>query len=122
MAQKPVIVVGHAALDRVYRIEAFPERPTKVSARDLREEGGGSAANAAAAIARLGGHVSLWSRVGDDETGAKVRHALAEAGVDVAAVRAYAGARTPTAAVIVDAKGERLIVGGAGRQARGQER
>lgn len=110
MALKPVIVVGHACLDRVYRIEAFPARPTKVSARDLSEEGGGQAANAAAAIARLGGVVSLWSRVGDDETGAKVRRALAEAGVDVTAVRACAGLRTPTAAVVVDAKGERLIV------------
>jgi sulfofructose kinase len=110
LAQKPVLVVGHAALDRVYRIDAFPPRPTKVSARDHREEGGGSAANAAAAIARLGGAVALWSRVGDDETGHKVRRALAEAGVDVAMVRAYAEARTPTAAVIVDAKGERLVV------------
>lgn len=110
MTLKPVIVVGHSALDRVYRIEAFPNRPTKVSARDHREDGGGSAANAAAAIARLGGPVALWSRVGDDETGAKVVRALSLVGVDVGAVRAYEGATTPTAAVIVDAKGERLVV------------
>lgn len=110
MAVKPIIVVGHAALDRVYRIDAFPAKPTKVSAREHREEGGGSAANAAAAIARLGGAVALWSRVGDDETGHKVRQALARGGVDVTAVQAYAGGTTPTAAVIVDSKGERLVV------------
>jgi sulfofructose kinase len=110
MPARPVIVVGHTALDRVYRIDAFPAKPTKVAARDHREEGGGSAANAAAAIAVLGGAVSLWSRVGDDETGAKARRALARCGVDVSGVIACEGAKTPTAAVIVDAKGERLVV------------
>ncbi len=42
MQGKPVIVVGHTALDRVYRIDAFPTRPTKVSAppRGRRRVGG----------------------------------------------------------------------------------
>lgn len=110
MPGKPIVVVGHTALDRVYRIDAFPAKPTKVSARDHREEGGGSAANAAAAIAVLGGAVALWSRVGGDETGGKARRALERAGVDVSGVIECDGARTPTAAVIVDAKGERLVV------------
>lgn len=110
MPGKPVIVVGHTALDRVYRIDAFPARPTKVRALDHREEGGGSAANAAAAIAVLGGAARLWSRVGDDDAGEKARRQLAGSGVDVGAVITCAGARTPTAAVIVDAKGERLVV------------
>ncbi len=110
MPGKPIVVVGHTALDRVYRIDAFPAKPTKVSARDHREEGGGSAANAAAAVAVLGGAVGLWSRVGDDDPGAKARRALARSGVDVSGVIACEGAKTPTAAVIVDAKGERLVV------------
>jgi sulfofructose kinase len=54
MPGKPIVVVGHTALDRVYRIDAFPAKPTKVSARDHREEGGGSGANAAAAISTTG--------------------------------------------------------------------
>jgi len=110
MPGKPVVVIGHTALDRVYRIDAFPARPTKVSARDHREEGGGSAANAAAAIAVLGGRAVLWSRVGDDDTGTKARRALERSGVDVDGVKRCDGARTPTAAVIVDARGERLVV------------
>jgi sulfofructose kinase len=110
MAGKPIIVVGHAALDRVYRIDAFPGKPTKVSALEHREEGGGSAANAAAAIARLGGAVALWSRVGADETGIKVRRALEQCGVDVSFVGTFGDVATPTAAVIVDSKGERLVV------------
>ncbi len=61
---KPIICVGHAALDYVYRIEAFPPAPTKVRSLEHIESGGGMAANAAAAIARLGGAVELWSRTG----------------------------------------------------------
>lgn len=110
MTGNTIIVVGHTALDRVYRIDAFPARPTKVAAHDHREEGGGSAANAAAAIAVPGGEVKLWSRIGDDETGAKARRALQQAGVDVSSVVACEGAKTPTAAVIVDGKGERLVI------------
>ena len=63
---KRIICVGHAALDRIYRIEAFPAFPTKVRALEHIEAGGGMAANAAVAIARLGGKAELWSRVGDD--------------------------------------------------------
>lgn len=110
MQPETVIVIGHAALDRLYRIEAFPPKPTKVRALEHREEGGGTAANAAAAIGRLGGRVHLWSRVGDDETGEKVRRALQRCGVDISGVAVCADALTASAAVIVDAKGERLVV------------
>jgi sulfofructose kinase len=108
---KPIIVIGHAVLDRVYRIDAFPPEPTKVRALEMIESGGGSAANAAAAIARLGGEAELWARIGDDEAGAKVRAFLEVDGVDTQHVRTMHGGRTSTSAVIVDAGGERLIVG-----------
>ncbi|WP_072390737.1 PfkB family carbohydrate kinase [Hyphomicrobium sp. CS1GBMeth3] len=110
MPAKALVVVGHTALDRVYRIESFPGKPTKVRALDHREEGGGSAANAAAAAAVLGGAVRLWSRVGDDDAGEKARRQLARCGVDVGGVLTCAGAKTPTAAVIVDSNGERLVI------------
>lgn len=108
---KGIIVIGHAALDRVYRIAAFPAEPTKVRALEMIESGGGSAANAAVAISRLGGRTELWARVGDDEAGAKVRDFLEAEGVDTSFVRAMPGGRTSTSAIIVDAEGERLVVG-----------
>ena len=110
MPNKSVIVVGHAALDRLYCIEAFPPKPTKVRALDHREDGGGAASNAAAAVGMLGGGAHLWSRVGDDETGEKVRRALLRCRVDISGVAICPGAITPSAAIIVDAKGERFVV------------
>jgi sulfofructose kinase len=110
-AGKHIICVGHAALDRVYRIEAFPPQPTKVRALEHIEAGGGMAANAAVAIARLGGAAELWSRVGDDNAGHTIRTGLRAERVDVRYVQAFEGARSSTSAIIVDDKGERLIVG-----------
>lgn len=108
---KRVIAVGHAALDRVYRIAEFPARPQKVRALEHIECGGGMAANAAAAAARLGAPAELWSRVGEDAAGRQILEGLTAAGVDVAWVRVMQGARSSTSAVVVDASGERLVVG-----------
>jgi sulfofructose kinase len=110
-AARRIICVGHAALDRIYRIEAFPPEPTKVRALEHIEAGGGMAANAAVAIARLGGKAELWSRTGDDAAGATVRAGLLAERVDVRYLQAFDGARTSTSAIIVDRRGERLIVG-----------
>lgn len=108
---KRLISVGHAALDRIYRINAFPPEPTKVRALESIEIGGGMAANAAVAIARLGGKAELWSRIGDDNSGAIVRAGLKAEKVDIRALQEYDDARTSTSAIIVDGRGERLIVG-----------
>lgn len=108
---KPIICVGHAALDYVYRIDAFPPVPTKVRSLEHIESGGGMAANASAAVARLGGAVELWSRTGADVAGARIRALLEAEGVDVRYVKAHEGARSSTSAVIVDGSGDRLIVG-----------
>jgi sulfofructose kinase len=108
---KRLICVGHAALDRIYRIEAFPPEPTKVRALEHVESGGGMSANAAVAIARLGGRAELWSRVGEDSAGVAIRAGLKAERVDVRYVQAFEGARSSTSAIIVDDQGERLIVG-----------
>jgi sulfofructose kinase len=108
---KPVICVGHAALDYVYRIAAFPPVPTKVRSLEHIESGGGMAANAAATIARLGGKVELWGRTGGDGAGERIHKFLKADGVDVEYVRTFEHARSSTSAVIVDENGERLIIG-----------
>lgn len=110
-SEKRLISVGHAALDRIYRIEAFPPEPTKVRALEAIEIGGGMAANAAVAIARLGGKVELWSRIGEDNAGAIIRAGLKAEKVDIRYLEGFEEARSSTSAIIVDDRGERLIVG-----------
>jgi sulfofructose kinase len=102
--------VGHSALDHVYRIEQFPARPSKVRALEHLEGGGGSAANAAVTIARLGGAVEFWSRVGADDAGRRILAGLRAHDVDTRFVLVHQGSRSSESAVIVDRTGERLIV------------
>jgi sulfofructose kinase len=97
-------------LDQVYEVEALPRGSVKTTALNFRESGGGPAATAALAIARLGGKASWWGRVGDDSAGRALRVALARDGVDLSGLAVIAGARTVRAAVIVDRSGERSII------------
>jgi sulfofructose kinase len=105
-----VVCVGHAALDSVYRIDAFPARPTKVTASRHDRSVGGMAANAACAIAALGGRVALWGPIGDDEIGRHIAAELQVAGVATDRDFIVPGARSSHSAIIVEGSGERLIV------------
>ncbi|MXQ13393.1 PfkB family carbohydrate kinase [Microvirga makkahensis] len=111
-----VLCVGVAVLDNMFAIDHFPAEPTKVFAQDFRQVGGGPAANAAVTIARLGGDVSLWARVGDDGIGAGVIAELAQYNVDTSTIRRVPGRRTGVSAVMVDDNGERFIIAFADRE------
>ncbi|MEO1204716.1 MAG: PfkB family carbohydrate kinase [Pseudomonadota bacterium] len=109
-AKKCIIVIGHAALDEVYRVAHLPTTPGKFRAFEHRTCGGGSAANAACAVARLDGWAAFWGRTGDDLAGTRIRSSLVDCGVDVNALRAFNGARTSQCAVVVDSCGERMVI------------
>lgn len=104
-----IVCLGIVTLDRIWHVDTIPATPVKVPATDFRDTGGGMAATAAVAIAALGGRPELWSRVGKDETGDRLRRELADRGVDTGGVRVLDGAATPCSAAFVDAKGERLL-------------
>jgi len=108
--RKPrILCLGHAAHDLIYRVAAIPAKPVKVIATSLTESGGGMAANAAVAIARLGGQASYWGRVADDFLGRRILDELAAENVDVATTRRVVGARSPCTSILVSDEGERLI-------------
>ena len=102
--------VGHVALDMVFELERIPQEPVKVPARALRRVVGGMTANACVAAARLGAAVRFGSPVGDDDAVATFRAHFAREGVDAAGLQAVPGASSSVSAVLVDARGERLIV------------
>lgn len=98
-----------SALDAIYRVPAIPTRPTKVLATGFLESGGGMAANASVAVARLGGASNYWGRVGDDTLGARILAELAAEGVATDGVRRVRGCVSPSAAILVGDDGERLV-------------
>ena len=67
------------------------------------------AASASVAVARLGGDAVYWGRVGADPLGERILGELAAEGVDVSSVRRIDGCVSPSAAILVDDLGERLV-------------
>lgn len=105
-----VLCIGIATLDFVYAVDAMPTVAEKYHARDLAIVSGGTAANAAVAIARLGGTAVLASRLGDDLVAAEILRALRAEGVDCAYVRGFPEMRSAVSTILVDALGERMVV------------
>jgi sulfofructose kinase len=105
-----VLCVGHAVQDFVFTLAALPRAAEKFQATHFASVGGGPAATAAVAIARLGGRALLAARVGDDVLAEEIVGELEASGVDCAAVRRLPGCSSSLSAVLVDASGERMIV------------
>lgn len=104
-----VLIVGVAVLDFVFYVDVFPSGGEKHRARDAAVVGGGCGANAAVAIARLGGEALLSSRLGGDQVGQMIYQDLLSEGVDLA-LTDRSGLRSSYSSILVDAAGERQIM------------
>jgi sulfofructose kinase len=104
-----ILCAGIAVLDEVFRVSAFPMPDTKVQASEFVTIGGGNAANAAVAIARLGGEAYFAAPLGDDAVGDRLIERLQREGVECVGCVRVPGAHTPVSAIFVDARGDRTI-------------
>jgi sugar/nucleoside kinase (ribokinase family) len=105
-----VLCTGIIVLDEVFRVEEFPRYDGKVEAHEFFVVNGGCAANAAVAVARLGGRALLGSPAGKDDNGDRVMAALAREQVDTTACQRVDGLSTALSAIFIDARGDRTIV------------
>lgn len=106
-----VICLGLSALDQVWRVDRpFGGGSEKIKATGYGTLGGGMAANASVAVAKLGASVAFWGRAGNDAAGHEMRSAVAAEGVDVENFRLYPDGRSSVSGIIVDRLGERQIV------------
>lgn len=109
-----ILCAGIIVLDEVFRVDEFPQPDGKVQAKGFFVVNGGCAANAAVAIARLGGRAALAGPMGGpagiDENGDRVLKALARENVDSAACQRVDGLGTALSAIFMNARGDRTIV------------
>lgn len=105
-----IACVGIAVQDRIYYVNDIPKVNGKFVANDYKEIGGGPAATAAVAIAKLGAKVDFIGRVGDDGAGQVILSELANYGVNTSLIKVYASSRSSQSAILVDKLGERLII------------
>jgi sulfofructose kinase len=110
VAERPVICLGSAVWDTIFQVEDIPTAGIKVLPSRALQIASGMATSAAITIARLGGNVQLWSRVGDDDIARRFIRDVQGEGVDTGFVHMQPGLTTPFSTVIVDKMGERLVV------------
>jgi sugar/nucleoside kinase (ribokinase family) len=109
-----ILCAGIIVLDEVFQVERFPQPDEKTPAHDFFVVSGGCAANAAVAVARLGGRAMLAGPLGgpagEDASGDRALALLARERVDCGGCKRIDGIPTPLSAIFVDAHGERMIV------------
>lgn len=81
MGKLDVICVGSATFDTIASVPRIPSDDERIMATTFMSAGGGPAATAAVALARLGARVGFCGVVGDDAAGEFVREALIREGV-----------------------------------------
>ena len=105
-----LVFVGAATLDAIALVDQFPEPDQRVVADQVRFAGGGPAATAAVAAARLGVAASFVGSVSEDADGERIVADLAAEGVDVSGVVRVPGHASGASVVVVDrGRGSRAI-------------
>ncbi|MDG2403771.1 MAG: PfkB family carbohydrate kinase [Paracoccaceae bacterium] len=105
-----VFLAGMAVVDFVFSVDQLPDKAEKHCASDAQIMGGGCAANAAVAVARLGGKATLAACLGDDSLGDLILSDLKREGVETAFIQRAENGRSSFSSVFVDRNGERQIM------------
>jgi ribokinase len=106
-----VVALGDLNVDIIAHFDRYPAKGEDALAHVTEIHCGGSAANTAMALARMGIRTSLISRVGPDSWALKALGCLNEAGVDPRSLQRDAAAMTGMMYVVVTPDGERTILG-----------
>lgn len=96
-----LVCVGLATRDQIVDLPRWPDPDGRLVVPAVCRAGGGPAATAAVAAARIGSRVAFVGAVGDDGDGAWVRQGLADEGVDVAMLGERPG-RTAESIILLD--------------------
>lgn len=101
-APRPLLVfIGVATEDVITMVDRYPAANERVTTEHIEVGGGGPAATAAVAAARLGMRTALIAAVGDDDAGRRILSELDDEGVDISAMQVVPGARSGRSVVVI---------------------
>jgi ribokinase len=109
MAGARIVAAGAINTDLVALVSRAPEAGETVTGQSFHIYSGGKGANQAVAAQRAGASVALVGAVGDDAFGPDRLEELARDGIDLDAVRQFAGMASGVALITVETKGENRI-------------
>lgn len=98
----PLVFAGVATLDTIALVSALPRPDQRVPADAVVQAGGGPAATAAVAAARLGLPAAFIGAVGDDEAGRRILAGLRGENVDVGGVEVMPGRQSAASVVLAE--------------------
>jgi sulfofructose kinase len=106
-----ILCAGIAAQDIIMRVEEFPAPGAKVRASEYIITGGGCAANASIAVARLGGRAAFAGPLGcsKDQASNRIAASLDAEDVDCRSIVRQEGATISVSVILLDEKGEKFI-------------
>jgi len=107
-----IICAGSLNLDLTFQVPRMPEEHEKLRCSETRISCGGSAANTAYWLARLGVDTRMLGCVGEDVFGGLCIDALRTVGVDVKLIQRTRKATTGMAAILVNPSSKRMVTSG----------
>jgi ribokinase len=109
-----ILVIGDAAVDQMYFIDALPELGGEASATLAVMEPGGAGGTIATTLARLGHDVTIATRVGTGPFSTLALKNLRTTGVDLSLVQSDPHLQTSSVTLLITPDGVRTMVGAAG--------
>ncbi|VVC02214.1 putative sugar kinase [uncultured archaeon] len=109
--QPEIVTIGHIVYDIRNYVQEFPEPDhTAIMRMDPKVGGGGSAANVAINLSKLGFSSGVIGSVASDRHGRFLLSDLKEFGVDASQVRVFPKGMTGLSVIIIDGKGEVRVI------------
>jgi len=119
MSHSTILVVGSLNMDQIVHVSHLPEAgETLLSSSSLKLIPGGKGANQAVAIARLGMHVAMAGRVGNDPFGESLLNSLQADKVDTRLIRIDQEESTGVGLIFLMPEGNNAIVVASGANMR----
>ena len=103
------ITMGAAAVDTIVQVPHLPKQDEIVYPLSIQQLPGGSVANIAVGLSRLGETVAFLGKAGDDANGKVILDSFRDDGVDTAYLKIEPGNSSGGAFIAVDEDGERVI-------------
>ncbi len=101
--------MGAAAMDTIVKVEEFPGLDSIAAPLEVLRTPGGSTANVAVGLSRLGNSCEFLGCCGEDTDGKLLKDSFIEEGVGIAGLLSQPDWRTPGAFIAVNPAGERIM-------------
>src|SRR5690625_4141877 len=115
-AMKKIAVVGSLNMDYVVECESLPKDGETIYGTNFFKSVGGKGANQAVAASRLGGDVSMFGSIGEDNHGKSLKNQLIKENISVERLQVLSGQTTGMAFIhLFNSENKITIVQGANK-------